>query len=270
MLAIASNFSPAEVAVVHDADLDPVGDAGRLGSLPRFLGLRRGEGDADDAGPVAGRRPEREAAPAAADVEDTVALLQLELAGDGLELLLLGLLERPRPPREDPAAVGHRGVEEEREELVGDVVVVADGARVALLGVAAAARAQLGAGRLGRPGQAGGADGAEQERALVGPLQGRRLPAVEEGDHGVHVVDLDLAADVGPAEAELPGRPQHVGGGARRAQEEGRAAVRRRGEAGPIPKLDPERPLGDAGFDLAPQRRGVRQRHSPSLLDKFS
>ena len=100
MLAIASNFSPAQVAVVHDPDLDPVGDAGLLGPLPRFLGLRRGEGDADDAGPVPGRRPEREAAPAAADVEDPLALLQRQLAGDGLELLLLGLLQGLRSPRE--------------------------------------------------------------------------------------------------------------------------------------------------------------------------
>ena len=83
-----------EVAVVHHPDLDPVGDAGLLGPLPRLLGLGRGEGDADDAGAVLGRRPEREAAPAAADVEHPVALLQLQLAGDRLQLLLLRLLQR--------------------------------------------------------------------------------------------------------------------------------------------------------------------------------
>ena len=42
------------------------------------------------------------------------------------------LLEGAGASREDAAAVGHGGVEEEREELVRDVVVVADRAGVAL------------------------------------------------------------------------------------------------------------------------------------------
>src|SRR5680860_681508 len=87
-----------------------------------------------------GRRPEREAAPAAADVEHPVALLQRQLAGDGLKLLLLCRLQRLRAAREDRAAVGRRLVEEEREGLVGAVVMVAPRLGVARAGVAAAAR----------------------------------------------------------------------------------------------------------------------------------
>ena len=85
--------------------------------------------------------------------------------------------------------------------------MVAHGAGVALLAVAAAARAQLGGGPRRRLGQAGGAHRAEQQRPLVGAVERRRLPAVEQLDHRVHVVDLDLAADVGAAEAELARAP---------------------------------------------------------------
>ena len=124
--------------------------------------------------------------------------------------------------------------------------MVADGAGVALLGVAAAAGPQLGGRPARRPGQPRGAHRAEQQPRLVGALQRRRLPAVEQLDHRVHVVDLDLAADVGAAEPELARRPQHVGGGAGRADAEGRPAAAGRGQPRPVPELDRERPLGDA------------------------
>ena len=55
-----------------------------------------------------------------------------ELARDELELGALGLLERLRAAREDRAAVGHRLVQEQREEVVADVVVVANRRGVAL------------------------------------------------------------------------------------------------------------------------------------------
>ena len=50
---------------------------------------------------------------------------------------------------------------------------------------------------------AGGAQRAKQQSRFGASIQGGRLPAVEYLDHGVHVVDLDLAADVGAAEPEL-------------------------------------------------------------------
>ena len=133
--------------------------------------------------------------------------------------------------------------------------------------MAAAARAQLGRGAPRRPGQPGGAHRAEQQRPLVGAVERRRLPAVEQLDHRVHVVDLDLAADVGAAEAELARAP--AARGRRRA-----ASGRRRsgppplvgGEPRAVPELDRERPLGDAGLDLAPQRGGACEAASAADL----
>ena len=68
-------------------------------------------------------------------------------AADQLELRLLRLLERLGAAREDRARVRHRLVEEQGEELVRHVVVVADGAPVARVAVAAPAGAQLGGRR---------------------------------------------------------------------------------------------------------------------------
>ena len=70
--------------------------------------------------------------------------------------------------------------------------MVADGARVALL--------RSGGGRSGRSSAAGRRGGRvrpaartapSSSRALVGAVERRRLPAVEQLDHRVHVVDLD-------------------------------------------------------------------------------
>ena len=84
----------AEIAVVRDADLHPVLEAG-LGHAPaRQLGLGGGERDADRLDPVVGGRVDHEAAPAAADVEHALALPQRELPADQLALGRLRLLER--------------------------------------------------------------------------------------------------------------------------------------------------------------------------------
>ena len=72
--------------------------------------------------------------------------LQLELLRDHVQLGPLRLRERLRAAREQRAAVGHRLVEEQREEVVADVVVVADRLRVALRAVARAGQQQLGRG----------------------------------------------------------------------------------------------------------------------------
>ena len=173
-----------EVAPVHDVDVDEVADARLLGALPRADGLRLRERHARRAHAVLARRVHDEAAPAAADVEQPLARLQLQLAADEVELRALRLLERLRPAREDRARVRHRRVEEEREELVADVVVVADGAQVALAAVAPADRPQLRGGRLRRERQARRAGGCRGERRLRAEVERRGLPAVEEVEHG--------------------------------------------------------------------------------------
>ena len=157
-------------------------------------------------------------------------------------------------------------VEEEGEEVVGDVVVVAHRLGVALLAVAAAAEDQLGRGAAGWALDAGGAHRAERQPGDVAAVERRRLPAVEQLDHGVHVVDLDLAADVGAAEAELARRAQRVGGGAGGAHEESGAVAVARGQPRPVPELDREGALGDATFDLPAQGRGACERHRRNLI----
>ena len=108
--------------------------------------------------------------------------------------------------------------------------MVADRLGVALLAVAAAAEHQLGGGAAAAAACRPAARTAPSSQSRhVAAIERRRLPAVEQLDHRVHVVDLDLAADVGAAEAELAGRAQRVRGGAGRADEEGRpVAVGRR------------------------------------------
>jgi hypothetical protein len=113
---------------------------------------------------------QRERAPAAADVEDALAGLQVELRADEVELGPLRLLERRRAAREDRARVRHRLVQEEREVLVGEVVVVRDRALVAQDRVALALRAQLHLRHLGHLPQRAGLDrglGDVELRAVV-------------------------------------------------------------------------------------------------------
>ena len=77
--ATASNDSPRELAVVGDAEVGAVADAGLVGATARGLGLRRRERDPGDVDAVALRGVDRERAPAAADVEHVLAALELEL-----------------------------------------------------------------------------------------------------------------------------------------------------------------------------------------------
>ena len=148
---------------------------------------------------------QHEAAPAAAHVEQALALPQSELLADQLALGQLGVLERCGPAREERAAVCHRGVEEQLEEVVAHVVVVAHGALVAL---AAVAGARAGAARW--RGFAGGASGrtrAPRRASGARAWRGRSGVGerVEQGNHAVEVVGLELAGGVGAAEAQLPG-----------------------------------------------------------------
>ena len=201
-------------------------DPGLLGAATRGLGLRRRQRDAGDVDAVALGGVDGERAPAAADVEHALAALEAELLAHELELGLLRRLEVGRAAREDRARVGHRRAEEEAEELGRHVVVVADGARVALDRVEAALRLELGGRRAGRADRPGGAEGGERELGLRAAVDLGRLPRVDHLDDGVEVVDVERAGHVGAAEAELAGRAQDVGERLRRAGGEGRAAVR--------------------------------------------
>ena len=142
------------LAVVGHADLDPVGHAGLANPFAGQLSLTLGERDPDRAHAVVAGGVDHEAPPPAPDVEHALALAQAELLADQLDLGLLGLLERLGAAGEVGAAVGHRAVEEQREEVVADVVVVADGAPVARDRVPLPAEPQLGGRDRRRDGRA--------------------------------------------------------------------------------------------------------------------
>ena len=201
--------------------------------------------------PWRSRRVDGEAAPAAADVEHALARLEVELGADQLELRLLRLLERRGAAREDRAAVGHRGAEEQREELGRQVVVVAHRAGVALAAVAAC---RAGAA----PPAAGVAEGAGRRRgrrrARAGRAPAARAAAAatsSRSEHGVHVVDVELARDVGAAQPELARRAQRVGERVRRAHLEGAARRRWSRAAWCRPRADRERALGQRALQLS-------------------
>ncbi len=113
------------VAIILEADFDPVGEAGG-GDLvlgPGFLLARQCQ--ADDFG-AAPRSLDRQTSPAAADFEQSLAGLKIEPVEQGRDLVALGLLERVRRCFESRATVGHRLVEPGRVEIVAEVVMGRD------------------------------------------------------------------------------------------------------------------------------------------------
>ena len=210
----------------------------------------------------------RQASPTAADVEHPLAGLQLELAADQLELGALGVLERRRSGLEQRAAVGHRLVKEQGEELVRDVVVVADRLGVAALRVAVAragAARRRGVGTATSPAARSAATPNPSRR---GRLSGGGMPAAEQRDDPIQVVDVDLPAHVGAPEPELAGRAQKVADRPRRADRDGRAVARRR-NARAVPELDRERTICKRPLNCATQPVGARPRHGASLTQRL-
>ena len=108
---------------------------------------------------------------------------------------------------------------------------MADRTRVPLGAVALPLRTQLRGGRLRWALNTGRANGGQGQPGALRAVQRRRLPPVQQLDHRVEVVDLDLARYVGAAEAQLPG--------ARRACP--RAAGERTWNTGPPPLVDGRR-----------------------------
>ena len=244
-----------DLAVVHDADVDLVGHARRGGALARELRLRLAQRDPGDVHAVLARGVQRERAPAAADVEHPLARLQRELRADEVELGPLRLLQRRRAARPDRARVRHRLVEEQREVLVGEVVVVRDRALVAQDRVALALRAQLHRRHLRHAAQRARLDRGQRDLAAWSRLSiGGGDQLRDQRERRVDVVDVDPAAHVGAAEAELARRAQHVAERLRRGDPERRAAVavgRRQRRA--VPQLERERAVR-----AAPRASAVR------------
>ena len=170
-------------------------------------------------------------------------------------------LQRVELAREQRAAVGHRLVEEQREELVRDVVVVAHRARVALAAVAPPARAQLAGGDRRRQHQPAGAHGRQRQPQPCPRVDRGRLERVEQPDHAVEVVRLQLAGGVRAAQPELSGRAQQVGDRGRGAHREDRSAGRGRRELRAVPEAQRERALRQRLRQLAAQWLRPGERH---------
>ena len=195
-----------DVAVVLVADRGGVPETLALDRVPPPPCLLLGERHADGLHAVVLHGVQHEAAPAAADVEEPLPALEVELAADQVELLLLRLLERGVRLRVDRAGVRHRRTEHPRVEGVADVVVVGDGVGVPpAVRVPQAAEADL-LGRRRLPAQGEGGERAV-EAGLVGEARAGDTVAGEPVERGVEVAaHLELAGDVGAGEAELAGR----------------------------------------------------------------
>ncbi len=119
-----------EVAVLDHA---AVGQALALDARLRPRRLLAREGHAVRAHAVVLGGPDRQRAPAAADVEHGLAGREPELPAHEVELVHLRLLELAVRVAVVGARVDHQRVEEQRVEVVADVVMVRDRLRVPLL-----------------------------------------------------------------------------------------------------------------------------------------
>ena len=117
------------LAVVLEADVDAVRDAGGRGAVAGQGRLLAGERQGRHVSPPAGRL-DREGPPARADLEDGGAVADACLVEDRVDLAQLGVLERlpleRGRPVEESRAVRQCLVEEGGEEVVGQVVVRLD------------------------------------------------------------------------------------------------------------------------------------------------
>jgi len=84
---------------------------------------------------VVARRPADQRTPTAADVEQTLAALQAQLAADVIELVALRLVQHVLVGLEIGAGVHPLRVQPQRVEGVGHVVMEGDGLLVAVPGV---------------------------------------------------------------------------------------------------------------------------------------
>ena len=126
---VVATVRDGNVSVVHTKDLALLlGDADLAKRTVAPDGLVAAEGDASDAGAVVLACETSESAPAAADVEHALILLQTDLLADHGQLIVLELLQGllSVDVGDDTGGVDHAGPEKPAVEVVAAVVVVAD------------------------------------------------------------------------------------------------------------------------------------------------
>ena len=144
--ADAVEIALGHVAIVHHAQFGQILEAFTLDPLLAVFDLLLGQGDAERLDAALGGLDD-ERAPAAADVEQALARLEVELVEHQADLVELRVLQAHVLVVEHRAGVGHRGAEEVAVELVRQIVVEAHRLGVGLLGVRQ--QAGLDAGELG-------------------------------------------------------------------------------------------------------------------------
>ncbi|GAA5019217.1 hypothetical protein GCM10025734_72060 [Kitasatospora paranensis] len=228
--------------------------------------LLLGEGEADDAG-AAGGGAQGEFAPAGADLQDAAAGTDGGEVEQPVDLPVLGLGEgvpgrlgpAVRTGREDRRGVGHGRVEEEREQLVRQVVVAADvllgvvgggefGVRRALHVEAAQplrAGGDEGLGGGGERGQQGDEVGGVPVAGLVGLAEADQAARADPVQEGLGAVQAQHGcaggcAHQGPAAGEFDAQAAPAGDPAEQASGDGGAQrdVRDAGDVGPPAGVD--------------------------------
>ena len=198
-----------KVPIVLEADLDTIGESGVDHAPTGQFGLRRADRDADDSRTVVLGGVHRHRSPTATDVEQALArsFMESELPTDQFVLRCLRGGEVHPRFREAGARVRHARSEDQAVEVVADVVVVTDRLRVAVLRVPSPARWT----RLFRRRRqwapngadpAGGSDGRQLVRRTHLHVRLRDVPHRREDRVDV-ALDLEVAGDVGAADAEL-------------------------------------------------------------------
>ena len=226
MLAIASKRLAGELAVVHDADLDLVVDS--PASAARRRATRACGSDRvmpTTSTPWRVRGVERRSCPSRSRCRARARPVPARASCRPSRAWPPGppraCRRRARRSRSCRSSTG-RG-RARRTPAAGRSDGGPSARRVPSNGVRPAGAALPAAGEGGAR-QPAGRERGEHQPQTARRAERRRLPAVEQRDRGVDVVDLEIARDVGAPEAELAGRAQSVGHRPRRAQ---------RGRSGP-------------------------------------
>lgn len=126
---VISALASRDIAVIHAKNLALLlGNAGLTESGVAPLGLVAAESDAGSLGAIVDTGKTSESTPAAADIEEALALLEANLLADNGKLVILELLEGllSVDVANDAGSVNHAGTKEPGVEIITAVVVVAD------------------------------------------------------------------------------------------------------------------------------------------------
>ena len=242
--------SAGQLAVVGHPDLDLLAEAGLRDLLARELGLRGRERDAGDAS----RRSSLAAWIAKLPQPQPTSSRRMPGCRSSLLAIRSSFASWASssvcaPLRVDRAAVGHRLVEEQREELVADVVVVADRGRVALQACGARrCRISSRLGRLGIPPGSAAATTPNPRRALSLALSSRRLPFVDHDERRRR----DRRPPASRPRRRVRGRACRAPGGSATAPTAASRRTSARPRSSPAP---PRRPRSARGTAAAESRR---------------